>query len=797
MFTKKPCAPPVPSFLFPALLFAALAALPALSVLPQAARAQPSAPAPVRSSASPALEEIVVTARKREESLQETPLSISAFAAEEMQAANMIDLRDIGKYTPGMSFTSFGMGSSEAGAVFIRGIGQVDHIVTTDPGVGLYIDGVYVGRNQGGALDLLDIERVEVLRGPQGTLFGKNTIGGAVSVITRKPTGENGAYTDFTLGDGRRFNLAAGAEFALTERVAMRAGLLRKKRDGVGKQVFTGDESGDEDSLGARISLHRSGEASELTLTMDGMRARQSAVPHSAFALDPVQFPGISSCYRAAEPGADDPYPPCEGAGGGPLVNYSLDDLASDQDLFGVAATFRRGFGDAFSMQSITAYREMEYQGNLDHDGAPQRVVYYHETGVSEQFSQELQWSGGSDADALEWIAGLYYFTEEGHNLQDDYDLAGHGQRLTQVETESFAAFGQGTLELGARFSLALGARYTRESKDYDVVYRNLGASDPSPGATAPGSGSGPGMTAPPSTPGTPGTTPPAPAPGASPSPAPASPYRVPPSTLKETWDAFSGTLNLRYRLGERSLLYLSYARGFRSGGFAARPTQASSVGAYDPEFVNMYELGWKAQHFADRLRVNAALYFGDYEDYQAQVNRVGESFDTRTLNAAEAEISGAELELTALFSVFRLAGSYAYTNAEIDALKLAPTLQAGFAAGAKLPFVSRHTYSLAPQVELPTPGGGSLLLRADWSYRSAFFGQIANAPEERQGGYGLLNARIEFRAARGALRVALYGINLFDKRYARVRQYYPGFFGVALWNTDSREVGVSLRYEL
>lgn len=772
MFAKDICAPSVSSLLIPrrlrrspALLLSALLALPVLPALPQAAWSESPLTSPSPST-SPVLEEIVVTARKREESLQETPLSISAFAREDMQAANMIDLRDIGKYTPGMTFTSFGMGSSEAGAVFIRGVGQVDHIVTTDPGVGLYIDGVYMGRNQGAALDLLDVERVEVLRGPQGTLFGKNTIGGAVNVITGRPSGENGGHMNFEVGSKRRFNLALGGEFALTERVGIRGGVLSKNRDGVGRQVFTGDQSGDEDSLAARISLHRRGEASEFTLSMDGTRARQSAVPHSPFALDPVAFPGIASCYRAAGPEALDPYPPCEGAGGGPLVNYSLDDLASDQDLFGVAATFSRSFGETLSMKSITAYREMDYQGNLDHDGAPQRVVYYHETGASEQFSQELQWSGGPSAGALRWIAGLYYFTEEGHNLQDDFDLAGHGQRRTQVESESFAAFGQGTLDFGARFSLALGARYTRESKDYDVVYRNLGASDPDP--AAPGAGMGA-----------------------------ASPYRVPPSALKETWDAFSGTLNLHYRLGESSMLYLSYARGFRSGGFAARPTQASSVGAYDPEFVNMYELGWKAQHFADRLRVNAALYIGDYQDYQAQVNRVGESFDTRTLNAAEAEISGAELEWTALFSVFRLVGSYAYTDAEIAEVKLAPTLRANFAAGARLPFVSRHTTSLAPQVELPLSRGGSLLLRADWSYRSAFFGQIANAPEERQSGYGLLNARIEFRAARGALRIALYGINLFDKRYARVRQYYPGFFGVALWNTDTREVGVSVRYEL
>ncbi|MCY3794636.1 MAG: TonB-dependent receptor, partial [Gammaproteobacteria bacterium] len=170
--------------------FLSLLLLPAVSTQAQA-QGEPDAE-------SATIEEVIVTARKRQESLQETPISITAFSEADLEQANMIDLRDIGKFTPGMSFTSYGMGSAESGAIFLRGIGQSDHMVTTDPGVGLYIDGVYMGRNQGAALDLLDLERVEVLRGPQGTLFGKNTIGGAVNVVSRKPSGEPGGHVAAT-----------------------------------------------------------------------------------------------------------------------------------------------------------------------------------------------------------------------------------------------------------------------------------------------------------------------------------------------------------------------------------------------------------------------------------------------------------------------------------------------------------------------------------------------------------------------------------------------------------------------
>ncbi len=707
-------------------------------------------------AASAVLEEVIVTARKREESIQDTPISITAFSEEDMEQANMIDLRDIGKYTPGMSFTSYGMGSSESGAIFIRGVGQSDHMVTTDPGVGLYIDGVYMGRTQGAALDLIDLERTEVLRGPQGTLFGKNTIGGAVNVVSRKPTGENGGQIGLSIGDKGRLNAAVTAELALGEDFSVRASLQAKNRDGVGKQVFTGDETGDESSIGGRGQLYWQGDAAEVSVVVDFTRARQQTIPHTLYAHG--SFLGLSTCYTDTGDTSIglDRYIPCPaGTDVDVFDSYSLDDLDSEQDLFGVSATWSWDINDLLQVKSVVSYRDMEYLGNLEFDGAPVRLLHYLETGESDQFSWELQLSGQNSDHTVDWIAGVYYFTEEGYNLQDDDVFSNLDQRRSDVETDSYAAFGQGSFALAPGLNLTAGLRYTREDKDYSVVYRRISGE-----ALADGTA-----------------------------------FLIPPTRLDDSWGAVSGTVSLDYDINEALMLYATYSRGFRSGGFNARPAMPVNVNLYDPEYLDMYELGLKLE--TDRLRANISLYSSNYEDYQTQVNEldaVSATFVTRTLNAAEAEINGAELEITALWSDnFRLVGSYAYTDAEIS--KIDSSLQASFAEGVTLPYVSKYTWSISPQLDLQMSGGGSVLLRADYSHRSSFYGQIANAPEEREDGYGLFNARVEYRPPDEKWSLAVYGINLADKEYARVRNYFPGFIGFALWNTDRREIGLKGTY--
>ncbi len=716
------------------------------------ALAPPLLPAQARSQTAQ-LEEIVVTARKREETQQDTPISITTFSQETMEEANMLDLRDIGRYTPGMSFTSYGMGSAEAGAIFVRGIGQSDHMITTDPGVGLYVDGVYVGRNMGAALDILDLERVEVLRGPQGTLFGKNTIGGAVNVVSRKPKFENGGHIAVTAGEDERINVEVSGEVAASDNLAIKASIQYKNRDGVGEQVFTGDDLGDEDSLSARAQLYWEGESVKFSLVADVFDANQGAVPHTLY----NSGIGTAPCYEETSPGI---YSACPaGTEISRYKNYSLDDLGTKQESYGIAATWEWNVSENITVKSISAYREMEYEGNLEFDGAPITLVYYHETGDADQFSQEIQFLG--EGDTYRWIAGLYYFTEEGENLQDDDVFFSLDQRRSAVETDSYALFAQGTLDFNEMLSVTGGIRYTDEEKDYDLYYQRLRAGDPAQQAMLDG-----GELI----------------------------YRIPPTELSESWDAVSGTASVDLQVNEDIMLYAMYSRGFRSGGFNARPGNPNSVNIYDPEYVNVYELGLKSELLDNRLRFNLALYTSDYQDYQAQVNQIQDAFTTRTLNAAEADISGVEVELAALLStMFRIDASYAYTDAEISDVDIDPSLNANFSDGNRLPYVSKHTWSVSPQLDIPL-GGGDLQFRADYSYRSGYYGQISNHPEERQDGYGLLNAQIQYRSPNDRWRLAIYGINLADEEYARVKNYFPFFIGFALWNTDRREIGVKAR---
>ncbi|MGI9228509.1 MAG: TonB-dependent receptor [Gammaproteobacteria bacterium] len=740
------------------------------------------------------IEEITVTARKREESLQQTPISITAFDAAALEARSMNDLRDIGNFTPNMTFTSYGIGNSDHGAIFLRGIGQSDHLVTTDPGVGLYLDGVYMGRNMGAVLDLLDIKQVEVLRGPQGTLFGKNTIGGAVNVVSDRPSGETGGTLGVTGGSRQRINGMFSFETALNEHFSTKVSGLYKTRDGVGEQIYTGDELGDENSFTGRAQFLYSAPGVEVHLAIDGTHARQGAAPHSLFAHNFQRYyfenfntyvaPTVAPVQGFTEFNSDS-------VSTNRYDNPSTDDLSTELDVMGISSSVTWDVSETISIKSITAWRSMEYVGNLEFDGSPFLIYYFGpESGESDQLSQEFQFQGDSLDGTVTWILGAYYFHEDGFNttasqvVPELYTLtdptrtpppppplspaffARFDSNATwryDVTTSSYAIFGQGTYDVTEQLSITGGARYTLENKDY-VGTRNL--------VEAGGCGFGPGAC---------------------------------PTNIEESWNAASGTAVINYQYTDDLMVYFSYAHGFRSGGFNARPLFANQVDSYDPEFVDVFEIGLKSDAFDGRLRANISAYYSDYSDYQVQVNApvadaAGGGFSSRTENAATAEIKGFELELTVIpMEQFVLQGNLGYTDAEIT--KIDPAVTAGFPEGAKLPYVSKWTMSFAPEYTILMANGGAVSLRGDVSYRSGMFGQIGNSPLERQGGYSLFNARARYVAPDGNWEIAAYGRNLGDKEYARVKNDFVGGgfydFGVAFasWNTDRREAGVEIKY--
>ena len=479
-----------------------------------------SAPAPrlaVAQDEAVGLEEIVVTARKREESLQDTPISITAFTGDMLEQQHVTSLDEIAGYTPNLQFDTATIfsGSNAAAAVYIRGIGQIDYSLTNDPGVGIYLDGVYMSTSIGSVLDLVDIERVEVLRGPQGTLFGRNTIGGAISVTTRQP--DNSLHGDFkaVLGDYDRFDLKGSVNFPITDTLYASFSAATFNRDGYvdAPNAKSGDHLGDinRDALRAAFRFEPN-DRFQANFSADLHRSRENGTPHVL--VETFAGPVLALIASMADPSSPNyvpppaPLPPPNGVemhnllatvplgvnGGvagmpgvvpspifgqptlGPddtidvfhdrLVNSSDLDLSSDTDVWGVALTLDYDFGAA-AIRSITSYRETEGHGAFDNDAQPIVTAQVINDWDTEQWSQELQLLGTAMDGRLDWLLGLYYFDGEGIN-PEQVEFTGFGLVSGgAVDNKSTAAFSQVTFDLTERLSMTAGIRYTDEEKKF------------------------------------------------------------------------------------------------------------------------------------------------------------------------------------------------------------------------------------------------------------------------------------------------------------------------------------------
>ncbi len=464
------------------------------------------------------LEEIVVTARKREESLQDTPVSLTAFTGDMLEQQHIASLDKIADATPNLVFdtgTIFS-GSNAAAAVYIRGIGQIDYALTAEPGVGIYLDGVYVATSVGSVLDLVDVERVEVLRGPQGTLFGRNTIGGAISVTSKRPDDTLHGDIKVTAGAYDRVDLNGNVNVPITDTLFAKFSAATFNRDGFvdSPNALSGKDIGDINRDAFRGALRFvPNDRFEANLSADYSRARENGSPHVLVAT----FDGPVLALRAsqADPTSPNfippPFPltPPNGTeshnfvatvpvglqGGiagltpgvvpnpvfgqpilGPadtidvqhdnLINRSDLDLSSDYDVWGVALTLDYDFGIA-AIKSITSYREMESHSAFDNDATPLVTAQVINELDNDQFSEELQLSGLAVNDRLNWLLGLYYFDSDGMNPEQveftGFELVSGGG----VKNKSAAAFGQATFDVTDKLSVTAGLRYSYENKKF------------------------------------------------------------------------------------------------------------------------------------------------------------------------------------------------------------------------------------------------------------------------------------------------------------------------------------------
>ena len=580
-----------------------------LATLPIAAGAQ--------EGGGTALEEVIVTAQKRAQNLQDIPIAVTAFSTADIERRNFSNIAQLADFTPNVIFdtTTSISGLSSGAAVFIRGIGQIDFGLTTDPGVGTYVDGVYMSRSVGGVLDTLDIERIEILRGPQGTLFGRNTMGGALNITSQRPGREFGGLAELTLGDFDRIDVRAAVDLPLGDTLGLRLAASSKQRDGYVDRLLVGDVLGDENRQSFRAALlWTPSNRFELYATADYAQIDEASAGSVLAGI--TQAPNVIVYNLFDAPGNHVP-----GFGDGipyderfithdPDTTYADGPTGTNLDIGGAALTLVWSL-ESLEIKSITAYRTTSGEFFRDPDNSPLVITHTSNPDYDhEQLTQEFTFTG--EAGPLEYVAGLFYLTEEGTDnvFVPLAPSLGFITNLADIDNDSAAVYGQATWHVTDQLRLTGGLRYTEDDKTFTPFQRILfGAAGPAPGVSVP---------------------------------------LIPDDTVDARFDQATGRLAVEFKQNDEALYYASFTQGFKSGGFNFRyVVPRDEALAFDPETVDSYELGFKWQGAEDRLRLNANVFFMDYQDIQVQVFEVGGG--PLTQNAGTADIRGAELELMAV----------------------------------------------------------------------------------------------------------------------------------------------------
>jgi iron complex outermembrane receptor protein len=710
----------------------------------QAADAAPGA------QANSSLDEVVVTARRREEGLQDVPVAVSAFSVEQLESRQVFDLAGLNGQVPNLTIYA-ARGSNTTLTAYIRGIGQADPLWGVDPGVGLYLDDVYIARPQGALLDVYDIARVEVLRGPQGTLYGKNTLGGAIKYVSAEQTPEFKARLEGTLGNyGRTYgkgmiNVPIGG----TASLRLSGALL--KRDGYGNNLFTGQDISDQDTKAARASFRwQPTDSLDVRLAADLTRDDSTVRAAQRLAPNPLQ----AAIYRQAlSPQNPDPFDTNSGM---VPVNKT--------DTNGYSLTVGWTPGGPWSVKSISAYREGDTETSIDFDTLPIAIADVGATYKDHSFSQEVQLL--YSADAFTAVGGVYYFDgSAGGQVRNTFlggtPLASFGDTQGKVATESLAGFGEGTWKATDRLNVTAGLRYTSEKKSARVLNRAYSNNA----------------------------------------------FTTPIATVSDfdkskTFTSFLPKLSVDYRLTDATMAYASAARGFKSGGYNVRANSVAvprSAEPFNDEQATTYEIGTKNTFAGGGVTLNVAYFYTDYKDVQlsvftsfTQANGTQGFFGDFT-NAGKATVQGVELEFTARpVDAWALQANGSYLNARYDefisrGVNIANTQRFTNAPKWQGGVTSTYTFALG--------SAGNLGWQVGATYQTEVWPTTDLSPAIRQGSYGLVNSSLNWTSADSTWRASLWGKNLTDKSYRTTGYNIPalgiltGFYG------PPREYGVTVSY--
>jgi iron complex outermembrane receptor protein len=738
----------------------AVASVPACVATAQAA-AEPGQPARVE-----VLESIVVTARRREERLQDTPIAVTALSAEALERQQITATTDLDKVAPNLQFHSYGTltGNNSAAQVFIRGIGQTDATPAVDPGVGVYIDEVYMGRAVGAAMEFRDIANVQILRGPQGTLFGRNTIGGAVLLTTNGPGEDAGSSVRLAVGEDNLHELFGAFDLPINDAWAARLSLGGRERDGYVTRVSDGADLGDEQMYTGQLALRwKPSDALAFTLRGDYTKEDENGSPFVFRTMNEgATFVGAAS-IAAGCPNILDPFPPpllvgpladprCgnDAQALGPFKNGGTYPASSELENRGASLVARWDVNDTLALKSITADRRLDWSGTRDADNTPLLILHTNYTSESEQFSQELQ--ALIHSARLDGVFGLYYFDEDSFdrllvplgNPGTSYDT----QRVS-MDAEARAAFTEWTFKFTDAFSATAGVRYTEETKGLQAIMFNVTpatrAEPPPPSTLCPFGGPPPTQT------------------GC---------LFISTNRFEREFTSTTASASIQYRFNERLMSYVSWSQGFKSGGFNQRynaaPPDNAPISFHD-ETAESWELGFKTDP-TDSLRVNVAVFSTEYDDIQ-MTYRLG--VVPLLFNAGVASIDGAELEITFTPTpALQLDASLGYLDAKFDSITAPPpfgpvTPTATATLASRLPFTPEWQGHFGASYRFQLTSAWSLTPRVDVSYTDEQFFDAGNSVEIAQDeAVTLLNASVALETEDAKWRFVLSGNNLTDELY-------------------------------
>lgn len=803
-----------------------LAVLAAAMATPAFAQNAPQAQA--EAAPEGGIAEIVVTAQKRAENVQDVPIAISAFTSGALQERAVTSVAALSNLAPNVTLdagTPFS-GSTAVLSAYIRGIGANDFAFNIDPGVGIYLDGVYLARSVGANQDLPDVERIEVLKGPQGTLFGRNTIGGAISIVTHDPGKEFRFVGDVTVGRFSLVQTRGTVDLPITDGLGASVSFSTKNRNGYLKRIpfpgatnFAstsinnykaagynnagyGTEGGDNNwNLRGKLKFDRG--PFTATLSADYTNVDQSQIANTLIKTTPAVFAGTYNCAIIASSTDCGGGPPAfayiGGIGGlnsifdNPTVygvnvdadprnnrlpyddrfltgdidkSYANGNNYSKLKSYGGSLTLQYDLSDNIALKSITGYRELHWNVGTDLDGSPLNFLHTSFTTDQWQFSQELQLLGNALDKKLNYVLGAYYFKEAG-NLHDYVTFA---EGLLQVDgpndlaTKNYAFFGQIDYKFNDMFGITVGGRYTHEDKEFEGFQSDANGLTYKILNFLAGINAGPPACA-----------------NINPIsddcriaagfPNAGQPLRYYVAGVqKKKFNNFAPKVGVQFHPNDDTMVYFSWSKGYKTGGWTTRLSNPlPTAPGFGEEKATTYELGVKSTLLDRRLQINAAIFQTDYKGIQLNFQQ---GVSPTIQNAGDAKIKGFEVEMTAApVDGFTITGSLGYLDAKYTSVlgpaQVAPNpFQAGVFPGGELPKTPKWKFNISPRYEAKFANGGKLIFLADFTHSTSLWNDTERAYLLQRAATDILNGSITYKEPGEHWDITVGGTNLTDTRY-------------------------------